>query len=490
MLKTKDDTPGLERHSVTSALWSAVGGYGNVFLSFAVFLILARLLTPDEFGLVAIATVFVDIILVIARGGLPEAVVQRPQLEEDYADTAFWFSLGWGAALCVALSVAAPFLAGLFGLAELGPVLMALSAVLLIMGAGSIHEARLQRAFAFRKLAMRAIFSNMLAGAIAIVLALQGWGIWAMVAQRLLASIATTIMNWLASGWMPRRRFVRHYAADQWSFGSRIFSASFLLAMNLRLQELIAAMFLTPAAVGYIRLSWRCIDLVSQFAVIPFGSVAMATYSQAHAQKGSVEEACLGFIRFSGLLAFPCFAGMAAVAPIFIPVLFGENWKPAVPVLQILCLIAIPFVVESFTWGVLAAIKRPGLNLKISVLQLLAGIGLSFLAAPFGLYPVAWAHVAKVYGVWPVGVFYTQRYGGVEFQKIMRVIAIPLGASIVMGASVFGLEQVIEGRLPPIISLACLVVVGACIYAALIFAAMPAVAKTSVVELRKILSRR
>lgn len=213
-------------------------------------------------------------------------------------------------------------------------------------------------------------------------------------------------MNWLASGWVPRRRFVRHYAADQWSFGSRIFSASFLLAMNLRLQELIAAMFLTPAAVGYIRLSWRCIDLVSQFAVIPFGSVAMATYSQAHAQKGSVEEACLGFIRFSGLLAFPCFAGMAAVAPIFIPVLFGENWKPAVPVLQILCLIAIPFVVESFTWGVLAAIKRPELNLKISVLQLLAGIGLSFLAAPFGLYPVAWAHVAKVYGVWPVGVLY------------------------------------------------------------------------------------
>lgn len=160
MLKTKDDTPGLERRSVTSAMWSAVGGYGNVFLSFAVFLILARLLTPDEFGLVAIATVFVDIILVIARGGLPEAVVQRPQLEEDYADTAFWFSLGWGAALCVALSVAAPFLAGLFGLAELGPVLMALSAVLLIMGAGSIHEARLQRAFAFRKLAMRAIFQH------------------------------------------------------------------------------------------------------------------------------------------------------------------------------------------------------------------------------------------------------------------------------------------------------------------------------------------
>ncbi|MFK3781085.1 lipopolysaccharide biosynthesis protein [Agrobacterium sp. NPDC089420] len=489
MLKTKDDAPGLERRSVTSALWSAVGGYGNVFLSFAVFLILARLLTPDEFGLVAIATVFVDIILVIARGGLPEAVLQRPQLEEDYADTAFWFSLAWGGALCALLAAAAPLLAVLFGLAELGPVLMALSAVLFIMGAGSIHEARLQREFAFRKLAMRAIFSNMAAGAIAIILALQGWGVWAMVAQRLIASIVTTVLNWLASGWVPRRRFLRHYAADQWRFGSRIFSASFLLAMNLRLQELIAAMFLTPAAVGYIRLCWRCIDLVSQFAVIPFGSVAMATYSQAHAQKGSVEEACLGFIRFSGLLAFPCFAGMAAVAPLFIPVLFGENWKPAVPVLQILCLIAIPFVVESFTWGVLAAIKRPELNLKISILQLLAGIGLSFLAAPFGLYPVAWAHVAKVYGVWPLGIVYTQRHGGVEFGKIIKVVAIPLGASIIMGASVCVAGLMIDGHWPPAVSLAALVAMGVCVYAALIYAGMPTVARTCVGELRKILSR-
>ena len=490
MLKLDENAPRLERRSVTSALWSAIGGYGNVFLSFVVFLILARLLTPDEFGLVAIATVFVDIILVIARGGLPEAVLQRPELEEDYADTAFWFSLAWGAALCALLSLAAPFIANLFGLAELGPVLMALSTVLFIMGAGSIHEARLQRDFAFRKLAVRAIFSNLLAGTIAIVLAVQGWGVWAMVAQRLIASIVTTIMNWIASDWIPRPQFVRSYAADQWSFGSKIFSASFLLAMNLRLQELVAAMFLTPAAVGYIRLSWRCIDLVSQFAVIPFGSVAMATYSQAHAQKGSVEEACLGFIRFSGLLAFPCFAGMAAVAPIFIPILFGENWKPAVPVLQILCLIAIPFVVESFTWGVLAAIKRPGLNLKISVLQLLAGLGLSFFAAPFGLYPVVWAHVAKVWGVWPLGVFYTQRYGGVEFRKITKVVAIPLGASLVMGACVFGTGLMIEGAMPPIASLAFMVALGACIYAALIFASMPAVAKTSVGELRRILSRR
>ena len=122
MLKLDENAPRLERRSVTSALWSAVGGYGNVFLSFVVFLILARLLTPDEFGLVAIATVFVDIILVIARGGLPEAVLQRPELDEDYADTAFWFSLLWGAVLCALLSLAAPFLAGLFGIAELSPV--------------------------------------------------------------------------------------------------------------------------------------------------------------------------------------------------------------------------------------------------------------------------------------------------------------------------------------------------------------------------------
>ncbi len=102
------------------AFWSAVSTYGNVILSFLVFLVLARLLTPDEFGIVAVASVFVDIILIVSRGGLPEAVIQRPVLEEEFADTAFWLSTGGGFLLCIILVLLALPIAQLFSMPELG----------------------------------------------------------------------------------------------------------------------------------------------------------------------------------------------------------------------------------------------------------------------------------------------------------------------------------------------------------------------------------
>ncbi|MBO0130208.1 MULTISPECIES: lipopolysaccharide biosynthesis protein [Agrobacterium] len=490
MLKLDENAPRLERRSVTSALWSAVGGYGNVFLSFVVFLILARLLTPDEFGLVAIATVFVDIILVIARGGLPEAVLQRPELDEDYADTAFWFSLLWGAVLCALLSLAAPFLAGLFGIAELSPVLMALSTVLFIMGAGTIHEARLQREFAFRKLAMRALLSNFLAGVIAIALALNGWGVWAMVVQRLIASVVTTCMNWIACGWIPRPRFVRAYVADQWSFGSRIFAANFLMGLNVRLQELIAATFLSTAAVGYIRLSWRCIDLVSQLAVIPLTSVALTSYARINAENKSLENAYFGFIRLSGIIAFPCFLGLAATAPVLIPVTFGENWAAAAPVTQLLCLTALPFVANSFVWPLLTAIRQGGKTLYLSFLQVVIGCGLGLAAAPFGLLPVTLAHVVRAYLTWPVALVSVRNSAGISIGGTLRTCMLPLIAAFTMAVLVSGLYWMMGERFSKPVTLCLLVSAGAVIYPALLFVTMPGDIRGVLKEARALFSRK
>lgn len=479
-----------ERRSLLAAFWSAIGSYGNVFISFLVFLILARLLAPDEFGIVAIATVFIDIILVVARGGLPEAIIQRPDLEEEYADTAFWLSTVSGTVLCLALMLAAPFLASLFGMAELEPVLMALSAVLFIIGAGAIHEARLQRAFAFRKLAMRALFSNLVAGAVAVLLAFQGWGVWAMVAQRLIASLVTTAMNWIAAGWLPHFRFVGAFARDQWNFGSRLFTANLLLGVNIRLQELIAAFFLTPAAVGYIRLSWRCIDLVSQIAVIPFGSVAMATYSRVHEENGQLEGAYFGFIRLSGSVAFPCFLGMAAIAPVLVPVAFGDNWVPAVPVLQLLCMTALPFVANSFMWPLMAAIKRADRNLQMSFIQFLGGSILCLLAAPFGLIAVTLAHVIRAYIIWPLALMIMQKDAGISIKGTFSTIVIPFALSAIMALLVGGAYALLQGSLSPVPTLITLVAGGMLAYTALLFLFMPNDVRTLLAEASRAFKKR
>ena len=153
-----------------------------------------------------IAAVFIDILQIVARCGLPDAVVQRADLDEDFAATAFWVMLGSGALYAAALVAVAGPIAAMFDLPELRPVLCALSACFVITAAGAIHEARLQRSFGFRKLALRALGSNILGGAAALALAVSGYGVWSLVVQRLVAATATTLLTWAASRWVPARR--------------------------------------------------------------------------------------------------------------------------------------------------------------------------------------------------------------------------------------------------------------------------------------------
>lgn len=475
---------------MVGAFWSAVSTYGNVILSFLVFLVLARLLSPDEFGIVAIASVFVDIILIVSRGGLPEAVIQRPVLEEEFADTAFWLSTGGGLVFAVLLALAAPGIAQLFSMPDLAPVLMVLALVLAFGGVGAVHEARLQRTFAFKQLAMRALVANLVAGAISVLLAFQGWGVWAMVAQRVLASAATAVLNWVTLGWIPKIRFVGSFARDQWGFGSRIFGANLLIGINVRLQELIAAAFLSPAAVGYIRLSWRCIDLVSQIAVIPLGAVAMASYARIKAEGGRIDDAYLGFIRFSAVLAFPCFLGMAAVAPVMIPVAFGAKWDAAVPVLQILCLTAVPFVASSFMWPLMAALKRADRNLQISFVQVVAGTALSLAAAPFGLYAVTLSHLLRTYLVWPMTLTIMRKDAGIETRRIFAALGPPLGLSLAMAVVVYGLNLAISEQMADAAKLALLVAVGGVVYVGGSLAFMPEITRSIVGEAKRLLSKK
>jgi O-antigen/teichoic acid export membrane protein len=230
-------------------------------------------------------------------------------------------------ALCAAslVAVSAP-IARIFDLPELRPVLCALSACFVITAAGAIHEARLQRSFGFRKLALRALGANILGGAAALALAFSGYGVWSLVVQRLVAATATTLLTWAASRWVPARRVDLAAARVQIAFGSRVFLTYLLLVASIRSQEVIAAYFLSAADIGFLRLAWRCIDLVSQVAVIPLTTVGLTTYARLQDRPGELAAAFRDFTAASAFVAVPAFLGMAAVAPTLIPFLFGDHW--------------------------------------------------------------------------------------------------------------------------------------------------------------------
>lgn len=416
------DEPDVSGRSFAAARWVALASVGNVVLSFGVFLVLARLIEPAEFGLVAVAAVFIDILQIVARGGLPDAVVQRADLDEDFAATAFWVTLASSVAYAAALVGLSWPIAWLLDLPELRPALTALSACFVLSALGAIHEARLQRSFGFRKLALRALGANLLGGGAALALALSGYGVWSLVIQRLVATTATTLLTWAAMPWLPARRLDFAAARRQIAFGSRIFSTNLLLMFSIRSQEVIAAYFLSTTDVGHLRLAWRCIDLVSQVAVIPLSAVGLTTYARLQDRPADLAAAFHDFTRTSAFLALPAFFGMAAVAPTLIPFLFGEQWHDAVPVLRILSLLAPEFVATSLLWMIFTALGHSGTALALAAAQFGLGAVAAILTGPFGLTALVIGHVARAYLFSPLIVVRAGRLVPVSNGRLARVL--------------------------------------------------------------------
>ncbi|GJE11497.1 lipopolysaccharide biosynthesis protein [Methylobacterium longum] len=453
--------------SFDAARWVALASVGNVVLSFGVFLVLARLIGPAEFGMVAIAAVFIDILQIVARCGLPDAVVQRADLDEDFAATAFWVMLGTGALCAAALVAVAGPIAAMFDLPELRPVLCALSACFVITAAGAIHEARLQRSFGFRKLALRALGSNILGGAAALALAVSGYGVWSLVVQRLVAATATTLLTWAASRWVPARRLDLAAARAQIAFGSRVFCTYLLLVAAIRSQEVIAAYFLSAADVGYLRLAWRCIDLVSQVAVIPLTTVGLTTYARLQDRPADLAATFHGFTAASAFLAVPAFFGMAAVAPTLVPFLFGDQWHDAAPVLRILALLAPEFVATSMLWMIFTALGQTGMALRLAGAQFALGAAAAVVTAPLGLAALAAGHVVRAYLFTPFIVDRVGRLVPVGNRSVFRVLTPVTACAIVMAGLVLLVQGPIQDALGDRLGLFASVGIGILAYAGL-----------------------
>lgn len=472
-MQNNETSPMSMRPSMTAAAWVAAGNYASIGMSFLVFVVLARLLTPAEFGIVAVASVFLDILLVLARGGLPDAIVQRRTLPPGFSDTAFWVSTIIGVACCFLLSLVSYPIARLFSMPELQSVLVAMSLTFVIGGLGAIHEAFLQRTFKFRSLSIRSIVANLVSGLLSLGLALNGFGVWSLVAQRVLASVAILIITWVAYPWVPRLRFNWLYAKQQLSFGVRVFGTNLIMMGVTKCTDIVAALWLGPAAVGLLRLAWRCIDVANQIAVFPLKSVALATYAERQQNHVEIERAYLHFIELAAAISLPCFFGMAAVADVMVPIVFGQKWAPAADVLKVLCLVSPTLVSNTFMWPALFSENKGTVAIRLSILQLIACTSLGLLGAYFGILYLVVAHVVTDYLVWPIQHWYFQKSCRVSTKNTLLVMTRWMSTSLIMSLIVYSQLRLTTGMFDPPVKLVLAIGTGLVAYAVVAFIVAP-----------------
>lgn len=375
-----------------SALWRLIEIVGGEGLTFLFTLVMARLLGPDEFGLVAIGTVTVTLAMLVVRFGLAEAIIQHPRPTERHVHTALWANLAIGLLAALLVTVTAPVIAAVAAKPDLAPILWALAPVCLVHAVTFVCVGLLRRRLDYRGLALRALLATTLSYLLGIGLALGGSGAWALVAVQLANAVVSVATVLAASGYRPRARFGRAELRELAVVAVPVMGQA-LPSAAASAASLVLGVFLPAAAVGHFYVGERLVQSLSMLTGGSIADLSLPVLARLQAEREPQLRAARRALKLAALVCLPAFLGTALVAEPLIAVLLGEGWREAVPALRMLALSGLAVGLASVAGQVLIAAGHPKSALATNALALAPAAAATAALAPVGLLPALLARV-------------------------------------------------------------------------------------------------
>ena len=453
----------LKEKTITGVVWSVIQRWGARLFGFVVLFLLARLLGPEDFGLIALATAFIAFADIFVSGSFISAIVQRDKLEPEHLDTAFWINIGAGILVTIVTLITAPIIAHTASEPALTSVIRWLSLGFILGALSSVQSAVLQRNFAYKSLAMRHLAGVLTGGVVGVGMAFLGFGIWSLVAQQLVTLIVSTVTLWILSDWRPALRFHKQYFRDLFSFEANILGSKVLNFFNRRADDLLIGFFLGPVALGFYSLAYRIIYILTELFVTAFSEVAFTSFSRMQNDKERMKRNFYDATRLSSLLAFPVFIGLALISPELVSGVFGEEWAQSTRVLQVLAVIGILQSVSPFSDSLIKGAGKASWVLLLKSVSAVANVIGFLIAVQFGILAVAVAYVVRGYLLFPLSLFLVSKLINFEVSRYFSQYLSPLLSSAVMVVAVL----VTKYALPtthPLLALVLYVAIGGVTY--------------------------
>ena len=426
-----------QRGAVHGVFWTAIQSIGVRVFSLLVFIVLARLLTPSDFGLLAMAGVFVVLGDALVAQGFGAAITQREQLEPEHESTAFWTNMGLGLALGALLWAAAPWIAALYGQDALTSVIRWLSPVIPLRGAVAVPVGLLQRRFRFRALAIRSVLAALLGGVAGMLAAFLGWGVYALVVQQLVGASLDLIVVWSAVAWWPKLAYSIRHLKDLIGYSSYLLGSGLLGLLSRRADDFLIGVVLGDIALGIYAVAYRGLQILEQVLAKTGTIVAFTAFSRLQGQLERMREAFYESTRAASVITMPVFIGVSMLAPFAVPLVFGEQYVQSGQVLQVLALIGVLHGVSYFDYAVYNGVGRPDLVLKLLAVNTVANVVLFFVVARWGIVAVAAAYVARAYLLLPLNLIALRVAIGVSPRRYFANFIPAFGACLAMALSLW-----------------------------------------------------
>ena len=465
-------TPGLAKSGIRGAWFSGSSTLLTSVVQAVKLVVLARLLTPDDFGVAGMAMVLVACGSVLADLGVGSAVIQREDVPEPVLARLYGLGLATGAALFVVLWLGAPLAARLYGEPRVGPVLLGLGLVFLVLPIGTLHQALAEQRLAFKRVAAIEVAASIAGATGAIACAFAGGGVWALVTDQVISAAVKAALLWAQgrASWRSRPSFALGGLRPYLRFGAFSVGQRAANYATSNIDYALIGSLLGAHALGLYRIAYELATLTSGRLNIVVSRVFFPVMARFSADQTRFRGAFLRMQETATLLGAPLVVGIGLVAPLAVPGLLGARWTEAVPLLRILCVVGLGRVIAGTIGPAILAAGRPELGLRWSLTLVVIQVpAIAIAVTRGGLTAVAltFAALQTIYVVLNYRLLVRTLFGPC-LRAYLATVLPALGFCAAMAAAVAAVLWAARGLAWPV-ALALEVAAGAAAYAGLVY---------------------
>lgn len=447
---------------ISNLIWRFLERCGSQLVAFIVSVVLARILDPADYGLVAKVTIITTILLVFVDSGMGNALIQKKDPDDLDFSSVFYFNVAFCLVLYIGLFFAAPTIAKIYKAEMLVTVIRVLGLTLIVAGVKNVQQAYVSKTLQFKRFFFATLSGTLVSAAIGIVMALKGFGIWALVSQQLSNVVVNTAVLWLTVGWKPKKMFSFSRLKGLLNYGWKLLVSGLLDTVYNKLREIIIAVFYTDADLAFYNRGNALPNLLIENVNSSIDSVLLPVLSDAQDNKDSVRSMTRRAIKTSTYIMMPLMMGLAVCAEPFIAALLTEKWLPCVPYLRIFCFTYAFYPLHTANLNAIKAMGRSDIFLILEVIKKLVGIAALAFSMRYGVFYMALSLLpveilCQIINAWPNKKLLDYSY----IHQISDMLpAIML--SVLMGAVVYPLSRIGLGN---ILTLIIQVIAGVAVYA-------------------------
>ena len=449
---------------IDSLFWKLMERGGTQGLQFVVQIVLARLLEPEQYGVISIITVFIAIANVFVQSGFNTALIQKKEVIESDYSSVFYLSLGIAVLLYIGLFLTAPVIATFYSMAQLTPVIRVLSITLIIGTVTSIQNAVISRNMQFRKLFTSSLGATIVSAVVGIAMAYAGFGVWALVAQQLTNQVAITIILWFTVAWRPKLLFSFERVKSLFSFSSKLLVSQLLDTLYNNLRSLIIGKIYAPVVLGYYNRGEQFPSLIVTNVDTSIQSVMLPALSSQQDNRKRMKDMMRRSIVTSSFLVFPMMIGLAVVAKPLVLIILTEKWLPAVPFIQIFSLSYALRPIHTSNLQAINAMGRSDIFLRLEVIKKIMGIIVLAFTVQYGVYAIAIGAIFTSVVASFINAYPNRALLDYSYQEQLKDIMPSLLLSVLMGAVIYSVQFF---DLPVLLSLIIQIFIGASFYFAM-----------------------